>query len=51
MLRSVTKYEAWLGVGTMVDASYGGSISVEITFPTSPYNLFLNDSNEHGCYF
>ncbi len=21
------------------------------TFPTSLYNIFLNDSNEHGCYF
>jgi len=27
-----------------VDASYGGSILVEITFLTSPYN----DSNGHG---
>jgi hypothetical protein len=29
--------------------SYGGSISIEITLPTSPYNIFLNDPNGHGC--
>jgi hypothetical protein len=34
-----------------VDASYGGSISVEITLPISPYKIFLNDSNGHGYYF
>ncbi len=33
-----------------VDASYGGSILENIEFLTSPYNIFLNDSNEHGCY-
>jgi hypothetical protein len=34
-----------------VDASYSGSILTEITILTSPYNIFLNDSNEHGYYF
>jgi hypothetical protein len=34
-----------------VDASYGGSISIEVTFPTSPYKIVHNDSNGHGCYF
>jgi hypothetical protein len=34
-----------------VDASYGGLISAKITLPTSPYKIFLNDSNGHGCYF
>ncbi len=34
-----------------VDASYGGSISIEITLPTSPYNILQNDSKGHGCYF
>jgi hypothetical protein len=34
-----------------VDASYGGSISTKITLPASPYKIFLNVSNEHGCYF
>jgi hypothetical protein len=23
----------------------------KITLLTSPYNIFLNDSNGHGCYF
>jgi len=35
---------------SMVDASYGGSISIEITLPTSPYNILQNDSKGHGCY-
>jgi hypothetical protein len=34
-----------------VDASYDGSILAEIILPTSPYKIFLNDSNVHGCYF
>jgi len=34
-----------------VDASYSGSILTKITILTSPYNIFLNDSNEHGYYF
>jgi hypothetical protein len=34
-----------------VDANYGGSILVKITLPTSPHKIFLNDLNEHGCYF
>ncbi len=25
--------------------------SVENTLPMSPYKIFLNDSNGHGCYF
>ncbi len=31
-----------------VDATYSGSISVEKTFPISPYKIFWNDSNGHG---
>jgi len=34
-----------------VDASYGGSISTKATLPISSNKIFLNDSNEHGCYF
>jgi hypothetical protein len=34
-----------------VDASHGGSISIEITLLTNPYKIFLNDSNEHGYYY
>ncbi len=34
-----------------VNANYSGSISTKITFFTSPYKIFLNDSNGHGCYF
>lgn len=33
-----------------VDASYDGSISIEITLFTSPYKIFYIDSNGHGCY-
>ncbi len=40
-----------MGVGNKVDASYGGSILAKFTFLASPYKIFLNDSNEHGCYF
>jgi len=34
-----------------VNVNCNGSISTKITFPTSPYKIFLNDSNGHGCYF
>jgi len=34
-----------------VDASYDGSILAKTTLPISSYKIFLNDSNEHGCYF
>jgi hypothetical protein len=33
-----------------VNVNCNGSISTKITFPTSPYKIFLNDSNGHGCY-
>jgi hypothetical protein len=36
---------------TRVDVIYGGSILAETTLFTSPYKIFLNDSNGHGCYF
>jgi hypothetical protein len=49
----VSKYEFYDVTSSdfRVDASYGGSILVEITLLTSPYKIFLNDSNEHSCYF
>jgi hypothetical protein len=34
-----------------VDASYNGSILIEIILLTSPYKILSNDSSEHGCYF
>jgi hypothetical protein len=34
-----------------VNAWLTGSISTEIKLPISPYKIFLNDWNEHGCYF
>jgi hypothetical protein len=34
-----------------VNARYNGSIMAKITLHTSPYNIFLNNSNGHGCYF
>jgi hypothetical protein len=33
-----------------VDANYNGSILAKITFLTSPYKIFLNDSNGHVYY-
>jgi hypothetical protein len=33
-----------------VNTWYNGSIGEEI-LPISSYKIFLNDSNEHGCYF
>jgi hypothetical protein len=47
MWRRITQND---GVGK-VNASYGGSISIKITLPTSPYKIFLNDSNGHGFCF
>jgi hypothetical protein len=34
-----------------VNAWYSGSISIKITFFISPYKIFKNVSNGHGCYF
>jgi hypothetical protein len=38
-LKSVVEYEAWLGVGNKVYASYCGLILVKITIPTSLYKI------------
>jgi hypothetical protein len=38
-------------MGIRVNARYSGSKAVENTHPMSPYKIFLNDSNGHGCYF
>jgi hypothetical protein len=34
-----------------VNACYSGSIAIKITLLISPYKIFLNASNGHGCYF
>jgi hypothetical protein len=34
-----------------VDAQSSGSFLIDFTFLTSPYKVFKNDSNGHGCYF
>lgn len=34
-----------------VNARLNASISVEITFLISPYDIFKNDSNGHGFHF
>jgi len=34
-----------------VDAQSSGSFLIDFTFLPSPYKLFKNDSNGHGCYF
>jgi hypothetical protein len=49
----MNKYESYDVTSSdfRVDARYGGSILIEITLLTNPYKIFLNDSNEHGCYF
>jgi hypothetical protein len=38
-LKNVIEYEAWLGVGNKVYASYGDLILAKITILTSPYKI------------
>jgi catechol-2,3-dioxygenase len=36
--------------GIWVNAWYIGSKATKNTLPISPYKIFFNDSNRHGCY-
>jgi len=38
-------------MGIRVNVRFNGSKVIENTLLMNPYNIILNDSNGHGCYF
>ncbi len=46
--REDNEFKGWW---TRVNVQLNVSISIKIALPISPYKIFFNYSNGHGCYF